>query len=69
MSWKIRLETGNNNCIYRKWFDIDSTMMNRKYHCYEPNFGRGLNYCNEAECPLRIVDDDKEAEKMVRGTD
>jgi len=58
MSWKIRKEMNRLKC--------DERILNGI--CAELTDGETVE-CNEAECPYRVVNDDEEVEKMVRGTD
>jgi len=68
MSWKIRFESVMYDCPHKRWYEVTSND-EIKYFCYEPEYGKGEKECNEAECPLRIVNDDEEAEKMVAGSE
>jgi len=61
MSWKINITTEKENCSNIDGINFCGLFTDRK---------RGvLIECQECQCPLRIVDNDQEAEKMVRGTD
>ena len=60
MSWKIRFEGEREKCPEMVPFEMCSILS---------EIAEKAVKCNEAECPLRIVDDDVEAEKMVAGSE
>lgn len=60
MSWKIKTIINSNSCPHLTG-----------QHCEKlvTEDGMYIEKCNEDECPLRVIDDDEEAEKMIARSD
>ncbi|MFW6145528.1 MAG: hypothetical protein ACOC4Y_01885 [bacterium] len=64
MSWQIIYEGGSEKCPEIIGIDTCGILSDKDGLIVKKEIK-----CNKAQCPLRIPDDDNEAEKMVAGTD